>query len=231
VGKLILYSVFFLNSLLLFSQQKTPNKDTKVGLVLSGGGAKGLAHIGALKVIEDSGVKIDYIAGTSMGAIVGALYASGYSADELTKIFKEVNFEELIRDNFDRKDRSFFDRKDTDRHAVVLPFNKFKLSFPSSISKGQKTYNFYVKLLDHVKDIEDFSKLPIPFLCIGTDLETGNQVILDKGYLPDAISASSAIPTLFEPIKLNDKLLIDGGVSNNYPIDEFCLKILILLLV
>jgi NTE family protein len=224
VGKRILYTVFLLVTFLTFSQQNLTDDEVKVGLVLSGGGAKGLAHIGALKVIEESGVKIDYIAGTSMGAIVGALYASGYSADELTKLFKEVNFDELIRDDFDRKDRTFFDRKDADKHAIVLPFNKFKLAFPSSISKGQNTYNFYVKLLDHVKDIKDFSKLPIPFLCMGTDLETGSQVLLEKGYLPDAILASSAIPTLFEPVNFNGKLLIDGGVSNNYPIDEILSK-------
>ncbi len=220
MGKSIIYLALFLAPFFSLSQQKIEHKDIKVGLVLSGGGAKGLAHIGALKVIEDSGVKIDYIAGTSMGAIVGALYASGYSADELAILFKEINFEQLIRDDFQRKNKSFFERKDSDKHAIVLPFNKFKLSFPSSISKGQNTYNFYVRLLDHVKELNDFSKLPIPFLCIATDVETGKQVLLDKGYLPDAISASGAIPTLFEPVNLNGKLLIDGGVSNNYPIDE-----------
>jgi NTE family protein len=224
VGKSIIYLILFLAPFFSLSQQKIEHKDLKVGLVLSGGGAKGLAHIGALKVIEESGVKIDYIAGTSMGAIVGALYASGYSADELAVLFKEVNFEQLIRDDFQRKNKSFFERKDTDKHAIVLPFNKFKLSFPSAISKGQNTYNFYVKLLDHVKELNDFSKLPIPFLCIATDVETGKQVLLDKGYLPDAISASGAIPTLFEPVDINGRLLIDGGVSNNYPIDELLAK-------
>jgi len=224
VGKQIIYLALFLAPFLSLSQQKSEGKDIKVGLVLSGGGAKGLAHIGALKVIEKSGVKIDYIAGTSMGAIVGALYASGYSADELTVLFNQANFEQLIRDDFQRKNKSFFEREGSDKHAVVLPFNKFKLSFPSAISKGQNVYNFYVKLLDHVKEVDDFSKLPIPFLCIATDVETGKQVLLDKGYLPDAISASGAIPTLFEPVSLNGKLLVDGGVSNNYPIDELLAK-------
>jgi NTE family protein len=224
VGKSILYTVVFLVTFLVHSQQKKAGETTKVGLVLSGGGAKGLAHIGALKVIEESGVQIDYIAGTSMGAIVGALYASGYSADELTELFKQVNFEELIRDDFLRKNKSFFERDNSDKHAVTLPFNNFKISLPSSISKGQNTYNFYVKLLDHVKEIDDFSKLPIPFFCIATDVESGKQVILDKGYLPDAILASGAIPTLFEPVNINGQLLVDGGVSNNYPIDELLEK-------
>jgi len=224
VGKQIIYLALFLAPFLSLSQKENEDKDLKVGLVLSGGGAKGLAHIGALKVIEDSGIKIDYIAGTSMGAIVGALYASGYSADELSTLFKQANFDQLIRDDFQRKNKSFFERNGSDKHAVVLPFNKFKLSFPSAISKGQNSYNFYVKLLDHVKEVDDFSKLPIPFLCIATDVETGKQVLLDKGYLPDAISASGAIPTLFEPVSLNGKLLVDGGVSNNYPIDELLAK-------
>jgi len=224
VGKSIIYIALFLAPFFSLSQQKEGGEDFKVGLVLSGGGAKGLAHIGTLKVIEDSGVKIDYIAGTSMGAVVGALFASGYSADELLVLFKQANFEELIRDDFQRKNKSSFERKDSDKHAVTLPFNSFKLTIPSAISKGQNVYNFYAKLLDHVKEVNDFSKLPIPFLCVATDAETGKQVVLDKGYLPDAITASGAIPTLFEPVNLNGKLLVDGGVSNNYPIDELLAK-------
>jgi len=224
VGKSIFYIALFLVPFFSLSQQQKEDKDLRVGLVLSGGGAKGLAHIGVLKVIEDSGVQIDYIAGTSMGAIVGALYASGYSSDELLVLFKQANFDKLIRDDFQRKNKSSFERKDTDKHAVTLPFNSFKLTIPSAISKGQNVYNFYAKLLDHVKEVNDFSKLPIPFLCIATDAETGKQVVLDKGYLPDAITASSSIPTLFEPVNLNGKLLVDGGVSNNYPIDELLAK-------
>ena len=103
MGRLIIYLLLFLLSFFTFSQKKIPDKNLKVGLVLSGGGAKGLAHIGALKVIEESGVKIDYISGTSMGAIIGALYASGYSTDELTVMFKDFDFDKLIRDDFERK--------------------------------------------------------------------------------------------------------------------------------
>ena len=218
-----LYIFLFLALFSSYAQQKQ-QKNVKVGLVLSGGGAKGLAHIGALKAIEEAGVRIDYIAGTSMGAIVGALYASGYTADELMQMFKDVNFEEIIRDDFKRKNKSFFEREDGDRHAVTLPFNKFKLGFPSALSKGQSTYNFYSKKLYHVKNISNFSKLPIPFFCIATNIETGKQEILDHGYLPNAITASSTIPSLFEPVHIDDKLLIDGGISNNYPIDELLQK-------
>ena len=226
MGKTTIVILVFLWSFLGVSQtnENDQQKEVRVGLVLSGGGAKGLAHIGVLKVLEDAGVRVDYIAGTSMGAIVGALYASGYSADELTEIFKEANFDELIGDDFARKNKSFFERKDADKRALTLPFNKFKLAFPSGLSKGQNIYNYYVSKLDHVKDVNDFSQLPIPFFCVATNAETGKQVVLDDGYLPNAIAASGAIPSLFEPVSLDGNLLIDGGVSNNYPIDELLEK-------
>ncbi|MEQ8218234.1 MAG: patatin-like phospholipase family protein [Arenibacter sp.] len=206
--------------LLVLSQERLENKDVKVGLVLSGGGAKGLAHIGALKVIEEAGVKIDYITGTSMGAIVGALYASGYSAKELDSIFRNTDFESLIQDNVPRSAKTFYEKEDSERYALTLPFNKFKISIPQAISGGQSIYNEFVRLLYHVKDVDDFSKLPIPFLCIATDVETGDQILLDKGYLPEAILASGTFPSLFRPVEINGRVLIDGGVVNNYPIGE-----------
>ena len=221
--KYFIHIAFIFGLFSCFSQVKD-STNLKVGLVLSGGGAKGLAHIGALKAIEEAGVHIDYIAGTSMGAIVGALYAAGYRADELKQIFESADFEKLIKDDYQRKNKSFLEREDDDRRAITLPFNHFKIDIPSALSKGQNSYNLYVKLLYAVKDISDFSKLPIPFFCMATDIETGKQVLLDKGYLPNAIAASSTIPSIFEPVYLNGKVLIDGGVTNNYPIDELLNK-------
>ena len=196
------------------------DKPLKVGLVLSGGGAKGLAHIGALKVIEASGVQIDYIAGTSMGAIVGALYASGYRAEELDSIFRQINFNSLIQDDFSRESKTFYEKEDAERYAISLPFDGYKISFPQAISGGQKVYNELVSLLFHVKDVRDFNQLPIPFFCMATDIENGVAIRLDNGYLPEAIMASGTFPSLFEPMELEGKLLIDGGVLNNYPIEE-----------
>ncbi len=195
-------------------------KDLKVGLVLSGGGAKGFAHIGALKIIEEAGVRIDYIGGTSMGAIVGALYASGYSADQLDSIVRVLDFKKLIQDDLPRKAKTFYEKADAEKYALTLPFDNFQLSFPSGVSKGQNLYNLFSKLTQHVNDKENFSDFPIPFFCIATNLETGKQKILNSGYLPRAIMASGAIPTLFSPVKINDTLYVDGGVANNYPIDE-----------
>ncbi|QLG45558.1 patatin-like phospholipase family protein [Costertonia aggregata] len=215
--------VTFLLSTFCFSQHLEyvgEKGEVKVGLVLSGGGAKGLAHIGALKIIEDAGVKIDYIGGTSMGAIVGALYASGYSAKELDSIFRSINFTELIQDNLPRSAKTFYEKDDSERYALTLPFENFKISFPSAISGGQNIYNELVRLLYHVKDVRDFKELPIPFFCIATNIETGEEVLLNKGYLPEAILASGTFPSLFEPTEIEGKILIDGGVVNNYPVEE-----------
>nr|WP_246139859.1 patatin-like phospholipase family protein [Flagellimonas hymeniacidonis] len=196
------------------------DRPPKVGLVLSGGGAKGMAHIGALKVIDEAGIKIDYIGGTSMGAIVGALYASGYTAIELDSIFKATNFSELIQDNVPRGAKTFYEKEDSERYALGLPFTNFNVSFPQAISGGQNIYTELVRLLFHVKDIQDFKRLPIPFLCIATNVETGEEVLLNGGYLPEAIMASGTFPSLFEPSEIDGEILIDGGVVNNYPIDE-----------
>ena len=191
-----------------------------MGLVLSGGGAKGLAHIGVLKEIEKAGVRVDYIGVTSMGAIIGALYASGYTAHQLDSIFNELDFETLIRDDVPRRAKTFYEKEDDEKYALTFPFDDFQLRFPSAISKGQNVYNLLSRLLIHVKDVEDFNDLPIPFLCIATDVEKGKQVVLNKGYLPRMIAASGALPSLFSPVNIDDTIYVDGGVVNNYPIDE-----------
>ncbi|MBO0352549.1 patatin-like phospholipase family protein [Muricauda ruestringensis] len=218
-NKAILFTVLIALLCLKGIAQNSPeSRPPKVGLVLSGGGAKGLAHIGALKKIEEAGVKIDYIGGTSMGAIVGALYASGYSAQELDSIFRKTDFSRLIQDNVPRSAKTFYEKEDSERYALSLPFENFKVSFPQAISSGQNIYNLLVQLLFHVKDVQDFRKLPIPFLCMATNVETGEEVLLDSGYLPEAIVASGTFPSLFEPAEINEQILIDGGVVNNYPI-------------
>ncbi|TYB76011.1 patatin [Bizionia saleffrena] len=204
--------------------QNDGNKEPKVGLVLSGGGAKGLAHIGALKVIDSLGIRVDYVAGTSMGAIVGSLYASGYSGKQLDSIFKRVDFSKIINDNIPREAKTFYERENYEKYAVTLPFDNFSLKLPSALSRGQNTFNLLSRLTLHVSNTDDFSKLPIPFFCIATNIENGQPVILDKGNLALAVKASGAFPSLFQPVLINDELLIDGGVVNNYPIDELRAK-------
>ena len=215
----ILFSIFFsLFSQTTYSQDSI--KRPKIGLVLTGGGAKGFAHIGVLKVLEKAGVKIDYIGGTSMGAVVGGLYATGYNAQQIDSIFRNTNFEELIKDYIPRENKSFYEKRNDEMYAISLPFKKFSIGVPIALSKGMYNYNLLHKLTHSVRHIRDFNQLSIPFLCIATNIETGEQQVLNKGSLPQALLASSAFPTLFSPVEIDGKMLIDGGVSNNYPIDE-----------
>lgn len=203
-----------------FQGSAQEENNVKVGLVLSGGGAKGLAHIGALKVIEEAGIKIDYIGGSSMGAIIGALYASGYSARQLDSLFHDIDFNILIQDQVPRSAKTFYEKEDTEKYAITLPFDGFKVSFPSGLSKGQNIYNLVSRLTLHLGNVQEFKNLPIPFFCVAANIETGEQVILDSGSLAKAVSASSAIPSVFSPVRIDGKLLTDGGVANNYPIEE-----------
>jgi NTE family protein len=203
-------------SAVVFSQKRQP----KIGLVFSGGGAKGFAHIGVLKEIEKAGIQIDYIGGTSMGAIVGGLYAAGYSANQIEKIVIDTDFYTLLQDKNFRKAKSFFEKEHGEKHSLVLPISKGKIGLPQGVSRGQNVLSFLTKLLSPVNSITDFSKLPIPFFCIATDVATGNQVKLTSGFLPLALRASGSFPTLLDPIEINNKLLIDGGISNNFPVDE-----------
>ncbi|MDP5081745.1 MAG: patatin-like phospholipase family protein, partial [Winogradskyella sp.] len=196
----------------------------KVGLVLSGGGAKGFAHIGVLKVIDSLGIEIDYIAGTSMGAVIGALYATGYSGLQLEAMFNNQDFDELINDKFPREAKSLYERENSEKYAVSLPFSKFKITLPSALSRGQNVYNLLYQLMLPVNDIRDFEELPIPFFCVATDIETGESLILDEGRLAEAVSASSALPSLFQPVTIGDRILVDGGVTNNFPVEELRAK-------
>lgn len=209
---------------LVFTFQVSFSQDTikapKIGLVLSGGGAKGFAHVGVLKVLEAAGIKIDYIGGTSMGAVVGGLYASGYAANQIDSIIKVTNFDNLLIDYIPRSSKSFYEKRNDELYALILPFNNFKIGAPQSLSKGMFNYNLFNKFTLHVRHVRDFNQLPIPFLCMATDIEFGQQVILDKGVLAQAFFASSALPSVFSPVILDGKFLIDGGVTNNYPIEE-----------
>ncbi|WP_456379564.1 patatin-like phospholipase family protein [Lutibacter sp.] len=215
---LILILVFSVN--FLFSQEATEKKDIKVGLVLSGGGAKGLAHVAVIKVLEEAGVRVDYIGGTSMGAIVGSLYASGYNAKELDSIIKSIDFYKLLTNDLPRKSKPFYEKESVEKYALTLPIKNKKIGIPTALSEGQNVLNLLTKLTQHVNNISDFNKLPIPFVCIATNLETGEQEILNKGFLPEAVKASGSFPTLLAPVLMDGKLLTDGGIVNNFPVDE-----------
>lgn len=215
----LLILLFVFQLLLIHSQVKKDlviPKNPRIGLSLAGGGAKGFSHVGVLKILDSLGVKVDYIAGTSMGAIVGGLYASGYSGKEIEKIVMDTDFYSLIMDPKSRQESSFFN-KSVDKYLLSIPLKNGKITLPSSISTGQKNVYLLKELFKNVSNIDDFSKLPIPFMCVATNLESGNMEIFEKGDLVQSIMASSAFPSLMDPVKIGDSIYIDGAMSVNYP--------------
>lgn len=192
----------------------------KVGLVLSGGGAKGYAHIGALRVIEEAGVHIDYIGGTSMGAIVGGLYASGYSADQLEQLLRSVDIMQELQDAVEREDRTIYEKVYNEKYLLSISMQDFSIQLPTALSDGQRVHDLFANWTADVGHIRDFDKLPIPFLAVATDIESGDDVIIETGMLAEAMRASAALPGVLSPYELNGRLLTDGGVSNNYPAGE-----------
>ena len=212
--------VLFLSPIISFAQDSINKQRPKVGVVLSGGGAKGYAHIGALKKIEEAGIKIDYIGGTSMGAIVGGLYAAGYSPDELEQIIQQLDLTSLIINEKNREEIPYFEKANSEKYILELPFNNFKLSIPQAISSGQGPLDLLTYLFRHVHNIRDFNELPTPFVCIATNIETGEEKVFNNGFLPEVVLASGAYPSMIKPVKIEDKLYIDGGVLNNFPVKE-----------
>jgi NTE family protein len=214
----IIFAIYF-SSLELFSQETTPRRP-KIGVVLSGGGAKGLAHIGFLKVMEEAGIRPDFIGGTSMGSIIGGLYAIGYSADSLEKIARDMKWAYYLTDEIPRIDIVLDEKADNDKFLLTFPIQKNKISIPSGIVDGQNIENKLNILCSPVFGVQDFNDFQIPFLCIATDIVTGEEVVFREGYLSESIRASMGIPSIFNPIEIEGKLLVDGGVVNNFPVNR-----------
>ena len=209
---------FYIFKFLIFGEDFIINDNNKIGLVLSGGGAKGLAHIGPLKILDEEKIPVDYIVGTSIGSIIGALYSMGYSGEEIEKIILSRNWLNYFNDTIARENELVENKVDKDKYLATLSFEKGKLYIPKGAVKGQNIDKVLEELYIGAKDINDFSKLPIPFACVATDSETGNPVIFTKGYLPEAIRSSMSLPGLLDPVEIDGKLLLDGGLSNNFPV-------------
>ena len=190
----------------------------KVGVVLSGGGAKGFAHIGALRVIEEAGIPIDYIAGTSMGSIIGGLYAVGYDPDMMQKLCTEQNWDLIIKDQIPRKFIPLEKRINERHYLISLPYKDGKFKIKRSIVDGMYVNMLLTRLMMPAYKERDFSKLPVPFLCIGTDMITADPIEFTSGSLAQSIRSSMSIPFLFEPVDYNGHLLCDGGLTNNFPV-------------
>lgn len=206
------------------SLQRTP----RVGLVLGGGGAKGAAHIGVLKYMEEIGIPISYVAGTSMGSIIGGLYAMGYPPDELADLIAHMDWNFYMSNNIDRDDLSIEKRKSKSTELISIPFNFGDVqnqrqdligSLPSGAVNSSNLLNLFNRLCIGYQDSIPFANMPIPFACIATDLLTGDSVILNKGEFAKAIRSSMSIPGVFAPVEWGNRLLADGGMVNNFPVD------------
>ncbi len=192
----------------------------RYGLSLSGGGAKGLAHIGLLRIIDSLGIRIDAITGTSMGAVVGSLYAVGYSGDSLKNLVLSVPWDLLLSNRVRLDQINIEEKEEFGRYMLELPFKKLRPQLPAGLIEGQLLATLLTNLFHPVHEVNDFNKLPIPFQCIATDAASGEAVVLKSGFLPDAVRASMAIPTVFTPVKLQGRLLIDGGIARNFPVED-----------
>lgn len=190
----------------------------KVGLVLAGGGAKGFAHVGVLKVLEDNGIHVDYIAGTSMGGIVGALSAYGYSAREIEKEIKSINWTSLFLDSKDRDYMSYSNKTADAKYFMTLGFDRKGFKNSPGIISGQRIQNMFYHLVGPGSHTDDFDDLPTPFRCVATDILTGKEVVLKDGSLADAMRSTMSIPGVFTPVRRGDYLLVDGMVVNNLPV-------------
>ncbi len=221
---LLLSLMLFMGSGFAYSQESDRKvhfeQDFVVGLTLSGGGAAGLAHIGVLKVLEEAGIPVDLVTGTSMGSIIGALYAMGYTPEQMEEEVKNADWRQLFEERIHREHLPMDEKKYDGLFNISFPIEGKSVKLPTGLVTGNHIFNLLAQLTWPYHDLDDFLQLPRPFLCIATNLENGEQVILDRGFLPDAIRASMSIPSVFEPVYLDGKYLIDGGVVNNMPVQQ-----------
>jgi NTE family protein len=199
-----------------------PANRPRIGLALSGGGARGIAHIGVLKVLEEMRIPISCVTGTSMGAIVGGTFASGRSPEEMEKFVLGVDWDEVFRDKPPRNEIAV-KRKIDDYKTLFAPEFGVKsggLVLPKGVLAGVSIESFFRELAAPSFGITDFRKLPIPFVAIATNIETGQAVVLDRGSLAEAMRASMSVPGAMSPVEIDGKLLVDGGIADNLPIDQ-----------
>jgi NTE family protein len=201
-------------------QQASQASRPKIGLVLAGGGAKGAAHVGVLKVLEEMKIPVDYVAGTSMGSIIGGLYAAGLSPQEIEREIQTIDWKDVFVDDPNREDRSFRRKQDDALYVFKAKpgFNDGKMEIPLAYVHGQKFDLQLNRLTARVSNIKDFDRLPIPYRAVATDLETGQEIVLKSGNLARSLRASMAVPGAFDPVEIDGKLLVDGGISNNVPV-------------
>ncbi len=217
---LIIWSLFLSLSVSAPSSAEALDRP-KIGLVLAGGGARGAAHIGVLKYLEDHRIPVDLVTGTSIGAIIGGLYASGLSAREIETLMLEMDWEQALVDDVPRQDRSMQRKFREDQFSIpgTPGYQDGALKIPSGAIQGQNVILALQGMTQHVAHVTDFDALPRPFKAVATDIVTGEMVVLDKGNLAVALRASMGVPAFFAPIEVDGRLLVDGGITNNLPVE------------
>ena len=193
----------------------------KVALVLSGGGAKGYAHLGVLRVLEKENIKIDYIAGTSIGALVGTLYSIGYSIDEIEKVLDNLNIENFLESGSDLTGLDLDKKETLKKYSFYVNFdNELNYSLPKGLRETEELYLVVKNLLKNYENTKNFNNFPIPLRVVATNLNTGETKSFSEGDIAKVLTASMAIPTIFEPVEVNGALYVDGLVSRNLPVEE-----------
>lgn len=232
---IILLLTFACSAQVIYSRADSPLEDLyktktatriferpRIALVLSGGGARGIAHVGVLKRFEELNVPIDLIVGTSVGSVVGGFYCAGYNAPRLEKLVREINWNDLFRDDTERRDLFLGQKVETDRYLLNVRFDGLKYFLPTSLTPGQKILTILSeRLLDaNFRAAQNFDRLDVPFRAVATDLISGDRIVIDKGDLAEAINASIAVPLLFSPVAWDGgRRLVDGGLRSNLPVD------------
>ncbi|MET0637590.1 MAG: patatin-like phospholipase family protein [Chitinophagaceae bacterium] len=198
------------------SQKKRPT----IGVTLSGGGAKGLAHIGILKAIDSAGINVNYVTGTSMGAIIGSLYAVGYSADTIEKLAYTIDWEQLLSNQSGLRSLIMEEKDEYGKYDIELPWVKNRFKISTGFLEGQELWLKLSEFFFPVHDIKDFNKFSIPFRCIATDVGTGEAVVLKQGEIISAVRSSMSIPSVFTTSEYEGQTLVDGGISRNFPVRD-----------
>ena len=200
--------------------EDTAKEDPKLVLVLSGGGARGIAHIGVIRVLEELHIAPDLIVGTSMGSIIGGLYAAGWSPDEMEEIVRTIDWDNIFTDRVDRKDRPFR-RKQDDRPVLIkgrLGFDGLKPVMPSGVISGQRL-ELALRIIEALSPADtDFDQLPIPYRAVAADIATGESVVISSGSLATAMRASMSVPGALPPVMIDGRELVDGGIAANLPV-------------
>ena len=217
----LLRYVLLLSLLLPLTAFAEPQTRPKIGLVLGGGGAKGAAHIGILKVLERNNVPIDFIAGTSIGAYIGGLYALGYNADEIEEIMFNVDWDKGFSDFIPRENLQYADKQLRDEYNITLRlgYSDATLKTASGLLLGQSAFQLLKLSTGVVSEFESFDDLPIPYRAVAADIATAETVVLNHGSLVQAMKASSTVPGVVEPTAIDGRLLVDGAIVNNMPVD------------